>query len=95
MFGYDGWARFECGLAIPFYPDGSYMIISYAFRINLYNSMLRLLRLGNSNATPSLALQFFFVLLHALDERAFPPNLVSVSVEEYGDGYNGHLDQAQ
>lgn len=66
-------------------------------RRNLHHSVpiLRFLLRPHPAATPALALQLLLVPLQAPDEGAFHAYLVSVAVEDDGDGDDGDLDEAQ
>ena len=75
-------------------PSKAYSFL-YGSRGNLHNLILSLFHLGSSEATPSLALQPFFVLLHTPNKGTFHPDLMSVFVKDYGDRYNGHLYDTQ
>lgn len=66
-------------------------------RRNLHHSVpiLRFLLRPHPAATPALALQLLLVPLQAPDEGALHAYLVSVTVEDDGDGDDGDLDEAQ
>lgn len=66
-------------------------------RRNLHHSVpiLHFLLRPYPAATPALALQLLLVPLQAPDEGALHAYLVSVAVEDDGDGDDGDLDEAQ